>query len=134
MIIPNDAKDIMNQENVIALATASKDAVPNVAYMMRYWWYEPDTLVIGDSFMIATKNNVMENPQVSFCVWDDKKNKSYKFMGTATYETSGDAFDFATEEMHKTKPNKNFKGVMLIKVTSVYDVYPGENAGKLIAE
>jgi len=133
MQIPNDAKELMNQKKIIALATASNEAIPNVVYMLQYWWYQPDVLVIGDVFMNATCRNVQENNYVSFCVWDENTDKSYKFIGTATYETSGEAYEFANTILHKKEPDKNFKGVVVIKITEVYDASRSENAGKLIA-
>jgi len=134
MQIPNDAKELMNQKKIIALATASNEAIPNVVYMLQYWWYQPGVLVIGDVFMNATRRNVQENNYVSFCVWDENTDKSYKFVGTATYETSGEAYEFANSNLHKKKPDKNFKGVVVVKVTEIYDASRGENAGKLIVK
>ena len=133
MQIPEDAARLLEAGRVIALATSSNKAVPNVVYMLQYWWYRPDILVIGDVFMNATRRNVQENGFVSFCVWDEKTDKSYKFKGTAKYETSGGAYDFANANLHKNKPEKNFKGVVVITVTEVYDVSRGQNAGKLVA-
>lgn len=133
MQIPCDAKELMEQKNIIALATASKQAIPNVVYMLQYWWYQPDVLVIGDIFMKASCKNVQDNGHASFCVWDEETDRSYKFVGTATYETSGEAYECANADLHKKKPDKNFKGVVVIKVTEVYDASRGENAGKLIA-
>jgi predicted pyridoxine 5'-phosphate oxidase superfamily flavin-nucleotide-binding protein len=123
----------MEKGKIIALATCSRQAIPNVAYMLQYWWFRPDTLVIGDVFMNATRRNVQENGRASFCVWDEESDKSYKFKGTAEYESHGEAYDFANANLHKKKPDKNFKGVVVIKVNEVYDVSRGENAGKLIA-
>ena len=134
MQIPRDAKELMEQKKIIALATASKEAVPNVVYMLQYWWYPPDVLVIGDVFMKASRKNIQENGYASFCVWDEDTDRSYKFTGTATYEASGEAYEFANANLHKKKPDKNFKGVVVIKVTEVYDASRGENAGKLIAK
>lgn len=134
MQIPHDAKELMEQQKIIAFATASKNAVPNVVYMLQYWWYQPDILVVGDVFMNATCKNIQENGYASFCIWDEESDRSYKFIGTAKYETSGKAYEFANEKMHNKKPDKNFKGVVIIKVTEVYDASRGENAGKLIAK
>ena len=134
MQIPENAKELLKQQKLIALATASKNAVPNVVYMLQYWWYKPDILVIGDVFMNATRRNIQENGQVSLCVWNEQTDISYKFIGTARYETSGEEYEFANTNLHKKKPDKNFKGVVVIKVTQVYDASRGENAGKLIAE
>ena len=134
MQIPEDARSLMEQGEVIALATSSNEAIPNVVYMLQYWWYQPDILVIGDAFMDATRRNVQENGFASFCVWDENTDKSYKFKGTAKYETSGEAYDFANANLHKKKPDRNFKGAAVIMVTEVYDVSRGENAGRLIAK
>jgi len=133
MNIPHNAKKLMEQGKVIALATTTNDAIPNVVYMLQYWWYQPDVLVIGDLFMNATQRNIQENGHTSLCVWDEETDRSYKFIGTATYETSGEAYEFANTNLHKKKPDKNFKGVVVIKVTEVYDASRGESAGKLIA-
>jgi len=134
MQIPQEAKKLTEQNRVIALATCSKQAIPNVVYMLQYWWFQPHTLVIGDVFMNATRRNIRQNKHASFCVWDEETDKSYKFVGTAEYQTSGEPYDFANENLHKKKPEKNFKGVVVIKVTQVYDASRGENAGKLITQ
>ena len=84
--------------------------------------------------MNATRKNVEENGYASFCVWDEETGRSYKFVGSAKYETSGEAYELANSNLHKKKPDKNFKGVVVIKVTEVFDASRGENAGKLIAK
>lgn len=134
MKIPINVKELMALNKIVALATASREGIPNVVYMLQYWWYEPDVLVIGDVFMNASRRNVQENGYASFCVWDEHTDQSYKFIGTATYETSGEAYEFANTNLHRKKPDKNFKGVVVVKVIEIYDATRGENAGKLIAK
>ena len=125
---------LMEQQEVIALATASREAVPNVVFMLQYWWYQTDVFVIGDLFMNATRKNILENGCASFCIWDEETDRSYKFIGRAKYETSGEAYEFANTNLHKKKPDKDFKGVVVINVTELYDASRGENSGKLIAK
>jgi len=79
MQIPEKAKRLTEQGKVIALATSSKEAIPNVVFMLQYWWHQQDRLVIGDVFMNATRRNVQENGFASFCVWDEETDQSYKF-------------------------------------------------------
>ena len=134
MVIPQEVSTMLQQPTLIALATCSQEAIPNVAYMLQYWWLSKDEIVIGDLFMKATRENVEENEQVSLCAWDKQSGHSYKLKGTAQYETSGPAYDLANENLHKKKPDKNFKGVVTIKITEVYDASRGENAGKLMAQ
>jgi len=124
----------MEKGKIIALATSSRQAVPNVVFMLQYWWFQEDTLVIGDVFMNATRRNIQDNGFASFCVWDEDTDRSYKFKGIAKYETSGQAYEFANGILHKKKPQKNFKGVAVIKVTEIYDASRGENAGELIVK
>ena len=77
--------------------------------------------------------NVVEDGHVSFCVWDEQADCSYKFRGAARYETSGAAYELANQNLHQKKPNKDFRGVIVLKITEVYDASRGPNAGKLIA-
>ena len=132
MQIPEKAKSLMERGKIIALATSSRQAVPNVVFMLQYWWFQQETLVVGDVFMNATRKNIQENGFASFCVWDEETDQSYKFKGMAKYETSGEAYEFANGILHKKKPQKNFKGVAVIKVTEIYDASRGANAGELI--
>ncbi len=134
MAIPEKARAMMEERRTIGFATCTKDGVPNAVPMLQYWWFAEDTLVVGDMFMKATRENVEKNGVVSFCVWDEEKREAYKFRASAAYETSGPAYDMANENLHKKKPDKNFKGVVTVKITEVYDAAPGENAGKLIAK
>jgi len=133
MVIPEEVKATIQQPMLIALATSSRQGIPNVVYMLQYWWLNADELVIGDLFMKATQKNVQENEHVSLCVWNQQQNRSYKLKGTARYETSGPGYDLANENLHRKKPDKDFKGVVTIKVTEIYDASRGPNAGALIA-
>jgi len=134
MKIPDKPKKLMEQGKIIAFATCTKDGVPNVVPMLQYWWFAEGILVVGDMFMRATRENVEQNGRVSFSVWDDATGEAYKFRGTAAYETAGAAYDMANNNLHKKKPDKNFKGVMVVTVTEIHDAARGENAGKLIAK
>jgi predicted pyridoxine 5'-phosphate oxidase superfamily flavin-nucleotide-binding protein len=134
MVIPEGPKTILDRQMLMAFATCSTHGVPNVAYMLQYWWLSEDELVVGDVFMKATRENVEDTGQVSFCVWDEQADRSYKFKGVARYETSGAAYELANENLHRKKPDKNFKGVIVVKITEVYDASRGPNAGRLIAD
>lgn len=124
----------MERRKTIAMATSTKAGVPNVVPMLQYWWLSEDELVIGDMFMKATVANVQENGMVSLSIWDDDSGESYKFVGTAVYETSGPGYELANANLHRKKPDKNFKGAVVMKVTEVYDTARGPNAGSLIAK
>ncbi len=133
MTIPEKARQLMQKRKVIALATSTSDGKPNVVPMLQYWWFGEDELVVGDMYMKATRRNLEQNPRASFSVWDEASGESYKYNGSARYETDGDAYEMANEHLQKKKPGKKFKGVVIVKVSEVYDAARGEKAGTLIA-
>ena len=134
MATPKRARELMSHGKVMALATSSRGGDPNVVPMQQCWWYDDDTMLVGDFFMKATKANIQENDRVSFTVWQDAPREGYKFNGQAEYVTSGPEYDSANNEMKKKMPEKNFKGVVVIRVESVYDITSGPTAGQRITE
>jgi len=134
MKLPEKTKALLTRINTFAMATVSNEGVPNVVPMGRKYWHKDDLFIIGDMFMKATKGNVENNGKISISVWDEESGESYKLIGTGTYETSGEAFDFANNELQKDKPGKKFKGVVIFNATAVYDAARGENAGALIVK
>lgn len=133
MTVPERARALMGHGKTMALATATSQGDPNVAPMQQCWWYDENTLVIGDFFMKATKANILSNPQVSFTVWQESPREGYKFKGSARYVTSGAEYDFANNKMKEKTPERNFKGVVAIRVNEVYDIKSGPTAGQLIS-
>lgn len=131
MRIPEQVKDMFGNGLMVYLATVDENCMPNVVPMLQYWWFDEDTMVIGDLFMKATRANIQANGRacISGC---GKGGESYKLKGTATYETSGPAYDLANGNLHKRKPDKDFKGVVVFKVTEVYNASRGPKAGELM--
>lgn len=132
--VPARARNLMSTGKVMALATATAGGEPNVAPMQQCWWSADDTLIIGDFFMKQTRENIQENGRASFTVWENDPREGYKFTGSARYLTSGPEYDLANREMHKKMPDRNFKGVVVIRVERVYDIKSGPTAGQLITE
>lgn len=132
--VPARARSLMGGGRVMALATATSGGEPNVAPMQQCWWFDENTLVIGDFFMKQTRDNVLENGRASFTVWENDPREGYKYTGSASYLTSGPEYDLANGEMHKKMPDKNFKGVVVVRVERVYDIKSGPTAGQLITE
>ncbi len=127
--VPERARSLMSHGRVMALATATSDGDPNVVPMQQCWWYDEDTMVIGDFFMRRTRENVQQNGRASFTAWSDEPTRGYKFTGAAEYCTDGPEYDFANNEMHKRLPDKNFKGVVVVRVEKVFDIKSGPDAG-----
>jgi predicted pyridoxine 5'-phosphate oxidase superfamily flavin-nucleotide-binding protein len=133
MQIPEQVKKMFGKRPMMYLATVDEDGMPNVVPMLQYWWLDEDTMVVGDLFMKATKANVRANGKVCVSACGEG-SEAYKLRGTATYETSGPAYDMANGELHRGKPEKNFKGVIVFRVAEVYNAAKGPDAGKLMVK
>ena len=133
-MIPQEVKSLFDGSQVCWMATADASGAPNVAPMRNVWWSGERNLVIGDMFMKATAANVQSTGQACLGAYDAETGRSWKMTGTATYETEGPNYDMAQAELHKKKPDKRFKGVVVFTVHAVYDQAPGQNAGNLVAE
>jgi predicted pyridoxine 5'-phosphate oxidase superfamily flavin-nucleotide-binding protein len=130
--IPKEVVQTFSDQPLMYLATVDVNGMPNVVPMLQYWWFSDDTMVVGDLFMNATKANVQANGNV--CISACGKNtEAYKLRGNATYEKSGPAYELANGKLHTSKPDKDFKGVVVFKVAEVYNVSKGPDAGKLMA-
>lgn len=131
MLVPEEAKKMLDEGKIIAFATCDKEGWPNVVPILQHWLLEGDVMVIGDLLLKKSRENVLNNRQVCISVWDDGSGKGYKLKGKARYEISGPEYDYAKNEIKKTKPNDP-KGVVIINFTGVYDISRGPNAGELI--
>ncbi len=133
-MIPEPVKAMFTGGSLFFLATADAQGTPNVAPMLQAWWADETTLVIGDMLMKATRANVQATGKVCLSAWDEASDRAYKLVGDAVYETAGPRYDVAQAELVKTKPDKRFKGVVVLTVRAVYDQTRGPNAGALVAE
>jgi predicted pyridoxine 5'-phosphate oxidase superfamily flavin-nucleotide-binding protein len=124
-------REIFENQQVVVLATASKNGVPNVVPIAAKKIIDNETILISDQFFNKTLANMKDNPQVALTFWD--KYEGYQIKGRATIETSGQLYQDTArwiEELGKqlNKPIKS-KGAVVVKITEIYDVSPGPQAG-----
>ena len=131
MLVPEEAKEMLNEGRIIAFATCDKKGWPNVVPILQHWWLDEDVMVIGDLLLKASRDNVLNNGRVCISVWDEDTGKGYKLKGKARYEINGPEYNYAKNEIKKTKPNGP-KGVVIINFTGVYDISRGPNAGNML--
>jgi|LQYC01.1.fsa_nt_gi predicted pyridoxine 5'-phosphate oxidase superfamily flavin-nucleotide-binding protein len=128
-------KEIFEKQETIVLATATKDGLPNVVPVSAKKIIDDETILISDQFFNKTLKNLQANPQVAITIWD--KLEGYQLKGTVTVETSGARFEETAkwiEEMGKAHnlPIKS-KGAIIVKLTEIYNVSPGPQAGTKVA-
>ncbi len=130
-------KSVFEKQGIVVFATASKDGSPNAVPIAAKRIIDNETILVSDQYFGKTLNNINANPHVALTFWDQETFEGYQLKGTVTIETSGQRFEETAgwiEELGKAvnKPLKS-KGAVIMKITDIYCVTSGPNAGKKIA-
>lgn len=127
-----EAKEVFGKNKIFGIATASKNGIPNVAPMATVQLVTDDTIWIGDNYMVKTLANVQENPHIALYIWDPEKRRCFQIKGTVTVKTSGPDYDKIKAQIKAKGPHYPAKGLLICKITDVFDCTPGPDAGKKI--
>lgn len=112
---------------IVALATASKDGVPNVIPVGMIWMAGDEVWVV-DNFFNKTYNNIKENPKASiYLIGSD--GACLQLKGRVVYTTSGPDYEEARDFAKKKGESYPAKGLVKIVVTDIYNTAPGPEAG-----
>lgn len=130
--LTQDILDQMKNQKVYALATASKDGVPNVVPVGMLIPKENGTIWIIDNYFGKTIANMEENPKAAFYVWNPECKESWQVKGTLSIEDSGADYEAAVAFAHSIKEIFPAKHLVKMTVDEVYYVTPGDHAGKKI--
>ena len=128
-------KEIFEKQKIIVVATATEDSIPNVVPVAMKKIIDDDTILISDQYLNKTLKNIEANPRAAITMWD--KSEGYQIKGTVSIETSGRRFEETAqwvEERGKSshRPLRS-KGALILKITELYCVSPGPDAGMRIA-
>lgn len=128
MKMKTEIQDIISN-NIIYLATSSKDCVPNVVPIGGKKIIDDNTLLILDVLLNKTKKNIIENPKVAIIAEDLKLNTplSYQIKGTAEIYTDGEYLQQAVEisenvwGKRKKQERKKYKvrSAVIVKVDEI---------------
>jgi len=127
-----EMKEVFAKNKIFAIATASKKGVPNVAPIATVQLVADDTIWIGDNYMVKTLANVRENPYMALYVWDPEKKRCYQIKGDVTVKTSGPDYEKIKAQIKAKGAHYPAKGLIILKITEVFDCTPGPTAGKKI--
>ncbi len=129
-----EMQEMFNRAGIKQLATASKNAVPNVVPINFMKILDDETILASAVFMTKTFNNIKENPVCAVSVWEGFAG--YQFKGSAAIITDGPVFQetqtWTVEEGKKLGLPLQSKGAIVVKVTEIYSISPGADAGKKI--
>jgi predicted pyridoxine 5'-phosphate oxidase superfamily flavin-nucleotide-binding protein len=134
--LTQDMKDVMEKTRGYAVATCTKDGIPNVVPIHFVKILSDDEIMMADIFMKKSFENIQQNPVMAISVWDwdVKPRKGYQFKGTPRIETSGKVYDMAVEMVKAEKPDLTAKSAVVVKITEIFVTSPGPNAGKNVEE
>jgi len=128
---PDEIKQFFETISIMAFSTVNKNGTPNVVPIASKKIVNDDTILVIDTFFKKTKENILQNKNVSIAMWEG--SKGYQIKGLSTYHSNGETFDEAKGWILKLKPNKIIKGVVEIKITDIYSITPTrEEAGMRI--
>ncbi len=91
----------MLDENIVYLATASKEGKPNVVPIGLVHAISDNEVLIGDVWFKKTRKNLEENTQVAISFTDVKRWESYQLKGKAKIYKSGEIYEKIFDIMKK---------------------------------
>ncbi len=103
------------EENPMALATV-KDGKPYVVAVACCKVMSNNEILVTDSFMKITVENILKNNNIALIVWD-KRWEGYQFLGRCKYFKKGKWVQY----VKKLKENRGLpaKGAILVKVSKI---------------
>ena len=130
-------KEIFSKQGIFVLGTADLKGVPNSVPIGAVKILDDATILISDQFFLKTLNNLRKNPKVAISFWETETGEGYQIKGEASIQTEGKIFEDTVEWIHNMgqelgHPLKS-KGAIVVKITAIYSVTPGEKAGQEIS-
>ena len=126
--MPEKVIENIKAMKTVVFVTVSEDGRPNAVPVQSILIKDPSTILIGDNFFKKTSANLQKgNSNVAICSWVGREG--YQVKGVANYTTEGSDYEAIKQIISEKLPRK---GCVTVKVTEVYDVAPGPNAGSQI--
>ncbi len=128
--LTTEIKESLAAAKTVFFATASKQGIPNVVPIAAIKPLDEKNLLVSDQFFNKTLTNMRENPHVALSWWGDKGG--FQVKATVTIHTDDEIFRQDVAWMKELRPNLKPKSAIVLKVTDVFSVKPGAEAGKKI--
>jgi uncharacterized protein len=127
-------KEIFAKQGIFVLGTASLNGVPNVVPVRSTKILNDETILVSDQFFNKTLRNLKKNPKVAMSFWE--MGEGYQIKGRAKIHTEGKIYEETADWIRKRgeeigRPLK-CKGAIVIKITAIYSVSPGNKAGRRV--
>ena len=129
-LLTEEMKELFREQNMYHLATANARGIPNVIPLRCVKIYDDETILICDNYFNKTLENMRENPAAAICIW--KPKHGYQIKGRVEIHEKGEIFEYNLAWMKGFKPDAKPKTAILFRITEIYSLDPGENAGERI--
>ena len=128
--VTDEIKDSLKSTKIAFLSTAAKDGSPNVVPIGAFKFLDDETLLISDQFFNKTLKNLKENPKIALAWWGDQGG--FQIKADITIHTDDEIFRQNVEWVQSIKESLQPKSAIVGKITGVYIVKSGPDAGKKI--
>ena len=128
--VTEEIKESLKGTKIAFLATSSRDGAPNVVPIAAFKFMDDETLLISDQFFNKTLKNLQENPRISLVWWGEKGG--FQVKADITIHTEGEIFRQNVEWVRGIKETLRPKSAIVGKITDVYLIKSGPDAGKKI--
>jgi predicted pyridoxine 5'-phosphate oxidase superfamily flavin-nucleotide-binding protein len=130
-------KEIFAKQGVLVMATADLNGIPNAVPIGAVKILDDETILVSDQFFNKTLENLKANPKVAISFWETDKGEGYQIKGDATIHTEGKIYEETAEWIRKYGEEIGHplesKGAIVIRITAIYSVTPGPDAGQRLA-
>lgn len=127
-VLTTEMKESLTGTKLVFLATSSKAGEPNVVPVGAFRVMDDETLLISDQFFNKTLQNMKENTRAAVSWWGEKGG--FQIKGTLSLHTNDEVFRQDVAWMKDLRPNLVPKTAVLLKITDVFSIKPGADAGK----
>ncbi|HQL01209.1 MAG TPA: pyridoxamine 5'-phosphate oxidase family protein [Smithellaceae bacterium] len=128
--VTEEIKESLKGTKIAFLATSSQNGAPNVVPIGAFKFLDDETLLISDQFFNKTLKNLQENPRIALVWWGEKGG--FQVKADITIHTEGEIFRQNVEWVRGIKETLRPKSAIVGKITDVYLIKSGPDAGKKI--
>lgn len=128
--VTDEIKNSLKSTKIAFLSTAAKDGSPNVVPIGAFKFLDDETLLISDQFFNKTLKNLQENPKIALAWWGNQGG--FQIKADITIHTDDEIFRQNVEWVQSIKESLQPKSAIVGKITGVYIVKSGPEAGKKI--
>ena len=122
MKIPKHIQEVINEQELHILSTASKEGIPNIIYLKFLKVHNDEQIIIADNKFCKTEKNLLENPKISFVVLDKENKKSYQIKGIVEIHKDDQIFKDTVKwvEEERSGPTTQAKSGIILNVEEIY--------------